>query len=173
MPLTDSWGSQIDQIFRRLPQLNYLPALAYSFFMILVGTAYPNAFGFAKHILIAFSPEVKDPYDLNPHAVKGIAVAVVAVVTLVLYQDKLLAIRMNKPFALYKVGLLLVLSIIGFTYRREGIKWARPANGGKFVSAFFVALFSYQGWETPFYVCPHPKSERGVHYLIPHRSSPI
>jgi len=141
--------------------------------MIIIGTAYPNAFGFAKHVLIAFNPNVSDPYDLNPHAVKGIAVAVLTVVTLVLYRHKWLAIRLNRLFALYKVGLLLVLSIIGFIYRREGIKWGRPANDGKFVPAFFMVLFSYKGWETPFYVRPHtPHSEHGGHCLTQHRSSP-
>lgn len=120
--------------------------------MILIGTAYPNAFGFAKHILISFNPHIKDPYQLDQHAVKGVAVAVVTAVTLILYRNKWLAIRMNRLFAVYKVGLLFGLSIVGYAHRHEGVTWSQPFNGSKFISGFFVVMFSYQGWEIPFYV---------------------
>ena len=145
---------QIDQIFSRLlpRRIRYLPVLAYSTFFLLIGTSYTNSYGFAKNFLTGFAPTTKDPYELNQHGVKVTAVIVITVVSLVLYRDKSLTLRLNRLFAIYKVLLISVGCIIAFTYSVEGISWSYPAKGWRIVTGFFAVLYAYQGWEIPFYV---------------------
>lgn len=130
-------------------------------YQLTLGTAYPNSFGFAKYVLQACNPHTTDPHDLNPHAVKGVAVTVVTAVTLVLYRHKWMGLRFNRLFAIYKVILLLAISIIGYRWRLAENEWTLHTKGSKPISALFVVLFSYQGWEIPFYVCTHPLGRAG------------
>jgi len=145
---------QIDQIFSRLlpRRIRYLPVLAYSTFFLLIGTSYTNSYGFAKNLLTGFSPTTKDPYELNQHAVKVTAVIVITVVSLVLYRDKTLALRLNRLFAVYKVLLIFIGCVIAYTYSVEGISWSHPAEGWRTATGLLAVLYAYQGWEIPFYV---------------------
>jgi hypothetical protein len=83
-------------------------------------------------------------------------------VSLVLYRDKTLALRLNRLFAAYKVLLISIGCILAFTYSVEDISWSHPANGWRVVPGFFAVLFAYQGWEIPFYVrvVPSEKERR-------------
>ena len=102
--------------------------------------------------MTGFSPTTKNPYQLNQHVVKVTAVIVITVVSLVLYRDKSLTLRLNRLFAIYKVLLISIGCIIAFTYSDEGISWSYPAEGWRIITGFFAALYAYLGWEIPFYV---------------------
>jgi hypothetical protein len=132
--------------------------LAYSCFFIALGTPFPNAFGFAQHFLLACSRVGDKPFGLNQNAVKGVAVVVLAVTTLIIYRDKWLGIRLNRIFAGYKVLLLfIVFSIVGMAnpqHEQTGMGWGKHQSSDfKPLAGLFLVLFAYQGWETPFSVC--------------------
>jgi len=145
---------QIDQIFSRLlpRRIRYLPSLAYSSFFLLIGTSYTNSYAFARILLIGFNLGPNSPYELAQRVVEVTAVIAITVVSLVLYRDKTLALRLNRLFAVYKVLLASIGCIIAYTYSVEGISWSHPANGWRIVPGFLAVLYAYQGWEIPFYV---------------------
>jgi hypothetical protein len=130
--------------------------LAYSCFFIALGTPFPNAFGFAQHLLLACNPVGNNPYRLDQNAVKGVAVGVLAVATFIIYRDKWLGIRLNRIFAGFKVLLLLVaFSAVGMANTQsEQTGWGKHQSlGPKPLAGLFLVLFAYQGWEIPFSVC--------------------
>jgi amino acid transporter len=147
-------GPQVDQIFSRLlpRRIRHLPVLGYSSLFLLIGTSYTSSYGFANTFLPGLSLMTKGPYKPNQLNVGVTAVIAITVVSLVLYRNKTLALRLNRLFAVYKVLLISVVCILLFAYSSKGIQWSHPANGWRVVPGFFAVLYAYEGWETPFYV---------------------
>jgi amino acid transporter len=150
---------------------------------IIFGNISGNAIAFGMYVMIAAG---KSPYDeasgYHKGAIYGLAVGVLTLCAFVHIFSRRGGLFLSNVFGLYKVLLLLVLIIFGWVYAGSKLLQSNtlavqpPPKVTNFqntfsgsthdfasvVNSILAALFSYTGFEQPFYIISEVKNPRRV-----------
>ncbi|KAK0701228.1 amino acid/polyamine transporter I, partial [Lasiosphaeris hirsuta] len=130
---------------------------------ILFGNLAGNAIQFGIYMQTAISPTcTEDDACFNKAAVLGWAVGILAFCSFLNVATRKQFLRLNNGFAVIKMVLVAAVAICGIIYGtahgdgcRTNIAWSNRGAGGEFgdiVLATFYGMYSYTGFEQPFYV---------------------
>lgn len=140
---------------------------------IIFGNMAGNAIQFGVYMQFVISPQCteNDPC-FNKAAVILWAVAVLSLCSFLNIATRSLFIKLNNGFAIAKCLLIVVTAFLGIIYGtvngdgcRKNIAWSNQGDGGEFgdiVLAMFYAMFSYTGFEQPFYVLAEVKQPQRI-----------
>lgn len=134
---------------------------------ILLGNLAGNALALARYIMLAAGHSDADGRVTTGRGpVIGIAIAALTLVILLHMSSRRGGIALNNVFAILKVLLLLAIIVIGFAFRGDRLPQKTHLGGQNFANSFadrshkvasytqalFTVMYSYSGYEQPFYV---------------------
>jgi len=130
---------------------------------ILFGNLAGNAIQFGIYMQNAISPEcTEDDACFNKGAVLGWAIGILAFCALLNIATRKLFIGINNFLAGAKILLVAATALTGIIYGtshgdgcRKNLAWSNRGAGGEFgdiALAIFYSMYSYTGFEQPFYV---------------------
>ena len=163
-----------------------LTTCMYGIVFIILGNLSGNAIAFGIYVMSAAG------YDDPPRGpVIGLAIGVLSCASLVHVASRRGGIILNNTFAVLKVGILLVIIVLGFT-RSRGYTFGGRANPNdfpthnfdldksfqgdghnapSFANALLFCVFTYSGFKQPFYASldalTPPRSTRIVQLIVP------
>jgi amino acid transporter len=141
---------------------------------ILFGNMAGNSIQFGIYMQAAISPNcTEDDPCFNKTAVLLWAVGVLCFCSLLNITTRSLFITLNNVFGIAKVLLIVITIFLGIIYGsihgdgcRTNITWSNQGTGGgelgDIVLAMFYAMFSYTGFEQPFYVLAEVRQPRQI-----------
>jgi amino acid permease len=136
---------------------------------ILLGNLAGNALALARYIMLAAGySNATDKLTASKGSVVGIAIGALTLIMFIHMSSRRGGIILNDLFAIFKVLLLLAVVVIGFIFRGDGLP-QKDLLGGQnyeapnafadrtksvwgYTQSLLVVLFSYSGYEQPFYV---------------------
>ncbi|KAJ4330121.1 hypothetical protein N0V87_010285 [Didymella glomerata] len=143
----------LDEIYHR-PQL--LATILFSGYFLMLANSYGNSIQFAKHVLIAALPDLKDGTELDTRLVRYIAISVITLVCLIHWHSPNAGLFLNKLVAWYKIALLLAVFVAGMVWSgRNDSQWGSSNDGSSTIdgmTGMVLIFYSYQGWENANYV---------------------
>lgn len=143
----------------------FLATCMYGIVFIILGNLSGNAIAFGRYVLLAAGYE-----DPQRGPVIGLAIATLTVVALLHAFSRRGGILVNNLFAIMKVCILLTIIILGFAVRggrnfnkeeprptgaslKLNDAFTNTAKGlASYTSTFLYVLYTYSGFEQPFYV---------------------
>ncbi|KAF2690577.1 amino acid transporter [Lentithecium fluviatile CBS 122367] len=143
----------------------FLATCMYGIVFIILGNLSGNAIAFGRYVLLAAGHD-----DPQRGPVIGLAIAALTIVALLHAISRRGGILVNNLFAILKVGILLTIIILGFAVRggrnfnkeaprpigsslKPSDTFASSAKGlASYTSTFLYVLYTYSGFEQPFYV---------------------
>jgi amino acid transporter len=146
-----------------LKRPRFLATCMYGIPFIVLGNLAGNALALGRYVLLAAGHEVASPgYDIL------IAIAALSFVILIHMCTRRGGIFLNNLFAVLKVILLLAIIVIGLTFRGDGLKVKdhlggqnyssptnfadRPRSLAGYTQSLLSVMYTYSGYEQPFYV---------------------
>ena len=136
----------LDEIYGR-PQL--LATILFSGYFLMLANSYGNSIQFAKHVLIAASPNLEDSTELDPRLLRYIAISAITLVCLIHWHSSRAGLFLNKLVAWYKVILLLVVFIFGMIWSGNNeSQWESSGDGSATSDGMWgmvLIFYSYQG----------------------------
>jgi len=146
----------------------------YGIVFILLGNLSGNAIALGQYVMLAagYSDE-NNNLTASHGSVIGTAIAALTIVVLIHMFSRRGGILLNNAFAIFKILVFLVIIIIGFAVRGgANFSQAQPStklgngnfdtktsfsdlskNVSSFTTSFLYILYTYSGYEQPFYVC--------------------
>ncbi|OCK75207.1 amino acid transporter [Lepidopterella palustris CBS 459.81] len=161
-PRSGGEKNYLEYIFKNPP---FLMTAIFGIMFIVLGNLAGNAVAFGFNVMIAAG---KDPINSNANnyekgPVIGLAITCVTLCCLFHVFSRRGGIIVNNAFAVAKVGILLVIIVLGFVH--AGGKYLRTTSNfaaatsfrskhdfSSFVGSLLVAVYPYTGFEQPFYV---------------------
>jgi amino acid transporter len=138
---------------------------------ILLGNLAGNSIACGRYVMLAAGySDAAGRHTASKGAVIGIAIAALSMVILVHMCTRRGGIFLNNVFAVLKVMLLLFIIVVGFAFRGDGLPQKdhiggqnfssptsfadRSRNWSSYTESLLVVMYSYSGYEQPFYVSP-------------------
>jgi amino acid transporter len=152
-----------------LKRPKFLATCMYGIPFILLGNLAGNALALGRYVMLAAGySDAAGKLTASRGSVIGIAIGALTLVILLHMSSRRGGIILNNAFAIFKVLLLLAIIVIGFAFR--GDSWPQKYHlGGQnyapktsfadrtkafssYTQSLLVVMYSYSGYEQPFYV---------------------
>lgn len=147
----------------------------YGIVFVLLGNLSGNAIALGQYVMLAAGySDHNDNLTASHGSVIGVAIAALTIAILIHMATRRGGILVNNAFAIFKILVLLVFIVLGFAVR-GGANFSKasppppklgdgnfetktsfsdlPKNVSSFTASFLYILYTYSGYEQPFYVC--------------------